>query len=196
MTVTSLENSALQFTYQTQAPGAAALGALVVFLPEDGAAAPAHLPAPLRQEVRRVMELKEFQGKRGQSRPLFPANGPVARLLLVGTGKAQEFTRELLRRAAGSAAKQLAELNLEHAGTLLPAAGGKGARAETAGVVAEGMLLGAYRFRPYMETPREEKSRRALKRVTLYDPGKVSGKEAMQRGVVRAEAMCLTRTLG
>ena len=186
----------MQFTYQTELPAAPVLGALAVFVSEERNAIPTHLSAGLRKDIKRVMDLKEFTGKAGQSRLLFPADGKPQRLLLVGLGKAKALTREALRRVAGSAAKQFADFNMTQAGAVLPKTGTALPGKDVAGIVAEGMALGAYRFTTYKAKEADEKSRQRLQRVTVFDPDKVSQRESMQEGVVRAEAMCLARTLG
>ncbi|MBI3993781.1 MAG: leucyl aminopeptidase [Candidatus Lambdaproteobacteria bacterium] len=172
------------------------MGALAVFVSDERNAVPTALSAGLRRDIKRVMDLKEFSGKAGQSRLLFPADGKPQRLLLVGLGKAKALTREALRRAAGSAAGQLADFNLSLAGAVLPKTGGGVPAGDVAGVVAEGMALGAYRFNTYKAKAEDEKSRQHLQRITLFDPQQVSSRAAMQQGMVRAEAMCLARTLG
>lgn len=187
----------MQITYSNKYTGKERLGCLVLFFSEDKVTAPAGATKELAREVRQLADLKDFTGAAGQSQLLIPATGSVGRLLCVGLGKADKLSRESLRRAVGGAAKKLAGMNLDTAGVIIPKAGHKALQSEMAEVMAEGMLLGAYKFEPYKQNEDKKKpKRKTLAKITLLDPGKLTSSKSTQQGIVRGEAICLARTLG
>jgi leucyl aminopeptidase len=187
---------AVNVTYHPSAPGSEPLGCLVLFLTQDDPAPPSDLPEPWRGPVVRALGLKEFTGKSGQSCVLLPAEGNAERLLLIGLGKTGKLDRETLRRAAGGAGKALVGMKIPQAGAWLPEQAPEPLKAGLAEVLAEGLLLGAYTFKPYKAAPEEERDRTELEQVHLYDPLGLSSADAAGRGIARGEAVCFARTLG
>jgi leucyl aminopeptidase len=125
-----------------------------------------------------------------------PSRGAVAATVVVAVGlgdapaKDQPYDRERLRRAAGAAMR-----NLDGSGTVattLALIGGGGTPAVVS-AVAEGLLLGAYRFRRY----RSENGKNTPSRAVVFVAAKPD--RDMQRAVRRAEAVVdavhLTRDL-
>lgn len=111
-----------------------------VFVLEDAA-----LPA----EIANLLEPADFRGRSGQTILLYP-RGTLAprRLLLVGLGKAEKLTPEAVRRAAAAALQsarelQVAEMTIGAAGSM---PGGDLAAGQA---LAEGIVLGAYRYWQY-----------------------------------------------
>jgi leucyl aminopeptidase len=125
-----------------------------------------------------------------------PTRGALAANVVVGVGlgdapaKDQPYDRERLRRAAGTAMRMLDGTG--SVATTLALVGG-GATAGTVGAVAEGMLLGAYRFRRY----RSDSGKAAPSRAVVLVGAKPD--RELQRAVRRAEAVvravALTRDL-
>jgi leucyl aminopeptidase len=187
----------MKFSYTRRITGKESLGCLVLFVGEERVTAPAAAPKALRDEVRRLAALKDFTGKPGQTQVIPLAQGNIARLLCVGLGKAGKLDREGLRRAAGNAAKQLAGMNLERAGVWVPKAGPAALREACGEILAEGLMLGAYKFEPYKEQEDNSKTpRKKLARISLLDPERITSAASMERGAIRGDAVCLARTCG
>lgn len=113
-----------------------------------------------------------------------PASGSVkARsVAVVGLGKESELTAAEMRRAAGSAGRKLADF--KSIVSALPA-GGEGA--SLAGAIAEGLILGSYRFVEY-------KSERRPAQIESIAFAEADAPEA-ERGALKAGAAVLARDL-
>jgi leucyl aminopeptidase len=120
----------------------------------------------------------------------------VARVLVVGLGKRDELTLERLRAAAGESARALRRAGARRLGSLLHREVPEGANAaQAAQALAEGSLLGLYRFTRY-KTSRE--SGGEVERLSLLesDGTHVSAlAEAIRRGRILAEATNAARDL-
>jgi len=126
-----------------------------------------------------------FAAKPGEVCAVPDADGGV--VLHVGVGPAAEVTPNVLRRAAGAAARaagRARSLCVELAGAAAPGLD----PADAARAVAEGAVLGAYRYTEWRTTPTDS----ILADVTI-----VTGapKAAVTRGVRAAQATCLARDL-
>lgn len=186
----------MQINYSNKFTGKERLGCLVLFFIEDKVSAPAGVPKEVSTAVRSLAELKDFTGAAGQSQALPLSSGTIARLLCVGLGKADQLTREKMRRSGGGAAKTLAGMNLDSAGVLIPKVTAKALQSGMGEIMAESMLLGAYKFEPYKQPDEKKKNHKKLAKITMLDPGKLTTAGSMQQGITRGEAICLARTLG
>jgi len=102
----------------------------------------------LNGQIQALIASGDFQGKRNEILVLYP-NGaiPAKRVIVVGLGKAEKFTRDVVRQAASSAAQKARDLGVTHLHTILHGAGTGGLAPEQAAeAVVEGTLLGLYRF--------------------------------------------------
>ncbi len=133
--------------------------------------------------VSKVWERKDFRGKKGE-RLLLHHDGPLARVALIGLGKSDKFTGELARQAAGRAAV-LAQKHRAASCTLLAF----DSQDVLTQAMAEGLILGSYRFTEYKKPKDDEPE---LTSLTLYGP---AHKEQLGRGTVLATAACLARDL-
>lgn len=105
--------------------------------------------APDLEAISDVLDRHDFTGKHGQTLFLQTPDGPTPETLLVGLG--DEVDVEVLRRAAGSAARA-AKLYVSVA-TALHDIGIDGG----AGAVVLGTILGAYSFDEYKSEPKKSK---------------------------------------
>lgn len=128
---------------ETQAADAVIVSA---FEGEALAGAAAALDTALGGALGELVSGGDFSGKASQVAVLYPRGViPAKRVMLVGLGKAAEFTADVARRAAAAALLKARELKVNHAastlfGTHLPV--------ETAAqVITEGALLALYTFR-------------------------------------------------
>jgi len=187
----------VKIAYSKKSVASEKLDCLIVPLAEDALNPPASLSDSLSKTVRNITALKEFSGKAGESLLVVTGAASLPRVLLVGMGKKKEITGEGLRRIAGQAAQHAGKLNVGRVGFLLPKETGSIPTAEAAKPLAEGAMLGAYRFETYKSMQDDKKNSRAsLKQWVLLDPEGISAPKAMQEGVVRAEATILSRDLG
>ncbi len=116
---------------------------------------------------------------------------PATALLVVGLGKEAEVTAAVLRRAA-AAAVQAAE-RVEALTLGLPDAVGGLDMSTLAGAVAEGAVLGSYRFATYRsEAPTHELTTVGIHVAT---DDLAAARAAVTRGQVAAAAQCLVRDL-
>ena len=113
---------------------------------------------------------------------LFPTLGRVTPKSVAVVGLGRDQIHSSLRRAAGGVARRLAERSVV-ASALHESGGG-----DAAGSVAEGFLLGSYRFTTYKSDPRPSK----IQRLIVLDEGIES---ALEAAVARAEATMLARDL-
>ncbi|MGV9915334.1 leucyl aminopeptidase [Streptomyces tendae] len=137
-----------------------------------------------------VLETLGASGSEGEVTKLPAPSGFKAPVVVaVGLGAEPEkdagFDAEALRRAAGAAARALA--GAKKAAFALPLA-----EAADAGVVAEGVLLGAYSFDAYKETAKETKAAKGNGKAPLAEAALLGGKprdKAYKAAIERAAAV-------
>ncbi|GGI04855.1 leucyl aminopeptidase [Egicoccus halophilus] len=121
-----------------------------------------------------------FRGRLGEVLDLAAPGQPWGRVTLVGLGRMDELSPEVLRRAAGSAVRSLAPRCRTVATTLVLVQPG----VPTVRAVAEGALLGAYRF----DDCRPGRDPLALRDVTLVVPSSLAGEAERQLHLARVHA--------
>ncbi|WP_159330651.1 leucyl aminopeptidase [Streptomyces tendae] len=137
-----------------------------------------------------VLETLSASGSEGEVTKLpAPAGFKAPVVVAVGLGAEPEkdagFDAEALRRAAGAAARALA--GAKKAAFALPVA-----EAADAGVVAEGVLLGAYSFDAYKESAKETKAAKGNGKAPLAEAALLGGKprdKAYKAAIERAAAV-------
>jgi leucyl aminopeptidase len=147
--------------------------------------------------ISRLIEDGEIQGKHGELTLIHTLGRlPSPRVLVVGLGKAEEFTLDRVRDLAANSARYLRRLRLDSFATITHGAGIAGLEAEAcAQAVAEGIILGLYTFHRHKKPEEDE---REIQEAVLveFDAAKA---EALRRGVERgrilAEATNLARDL-
>ncbi len=147
--------------------------------------------------IRQLIASGDFTGKRNETALLYTHGRlPVPRVLVVGLGQREKFDLQGARQAAGAAARALEKVKgVKRYATIVHGAGVAGLDPqEAAQAVAEGTLLGCYRFRKYQrETP--EPSLEACT-VVEFDAAKLSSVEqGIQAGTVLAQAVNRARDL-
>ncbi len=130
-----------------------------------------------------------FRGRLGETLDLAAPGLPVGRITLVGLGRMDELDDEQIRRAAGAAARSLAERATRIA-TTLPLADVSISAARAA---AEGVLLGAYRYLEQRSDPTPVR----LQEVTLVVPSALldGARRAVEAATIHAHAQCVVRDL-
>ena len=147
--------------------------------------------------IRELVADGDFQGKREQVAVLYPRGAiPASRVVIVGLGPQDEFSLETVRHAAAIAARKARELGVESFSSIVHGAGAGGFALESAAqAVAEGTVLGLYRYQELKSKPPD---RPDPERFTLvqFDESKVPVVEkGAELGQIVAEAACLARDL-
>ena len=151
------------------------------------------LDAVLGGTLSRVLAAEKFEGKPGQSSHFY-TDGRLAapRVLVVGLGQKNEASAEAVRRAAAHGARRARDLGAVSAAMFLP---GEGVPArQRAQAVAEGAILGTYRFDKYLK----EKDGKALGAVAVVEPDRrqqALAREGVRLGEIWAQATCAARDL-
>lgn len=136
--------------------------------------------AALDGQIRALIAGGDFRGKRNEVTVLYPHGAiPAQRVLLVGLGKAEKFSLDVARQAAGTAATKARDLGVTHLHTIVHGAGIGGFDPEQAAqALVEGTLLALYRFE---ELKTQDLADRQLDALTLveFDAGR---REALETG--------------
>ncbi len=160
--------------------------------------------APLPEETRKLLEelraAGELRGKENECTLLHhPAGLPVARLLVVGAGKADGFSDVRLRRLSGTAIRTVRARGLRELAwpvvELNVGSAGKAQGPEALQAVVEGAILGDYDSDPYRTSTEPD---RRMERLLLVTPGREASeaeRAAAHRGQVMAEAQNFVRDL-
>jgi leucyl aminopeptidase len=136
-------------------------------------------PQDLGEDAARVASDGDFSGKMGETALLYPKGAIAAeRLLLIGLGERDSFTREKLRRTAATVARKARSLKLDEAAFVLPTPEGSDVE-EAASAAAEGVTLGLYRFTRHKSGNDENTTDLASLDLILDDS---SDQEAASRG--------------
>ncbi len=153
----------------------------------------------------------DFKGKLGEIAVLYPDGVKAKRVLLAGLGKEKDFDVDKVRRVSAKVAQKARALDVKALHTIVHGAGIGGIDPERAAeAVAEGTILGLYRFDVYrgMESKRKEQEQAseggsaATKGpdsmvIVEHDASRI---DAIRTGAARGRAVATsvnwTRTLG
>jgi leucyl aminopeptidase len=149
--------------------------------------------------VSQIIAAGDLKGKLGETHLLYSGGAlPAQRVLITGLGKQADFGVPQARKAAAAAAKRARELGVTRFSTIVHGAGQGGLAArEAAQAVAEGSLLGAYRFRSY-KRDRNDKDKPEIAEVVVLegDGGKLAAvQEGVRAGQIVGEAANWARDL-
>jgi leucyl aminopeptidase len=121
---------------------------------------------------------------------------PSPRVVVAGLGKRQDFGLDRVRSVAGDVARFLRRNRIRKAATIAHGAGFAGLPAEAcAQAIAEGTVMGLYRFQRHKKADEDETE---LESLTIVEPdyAKLSSLEkGLQRGIILAEAANLCRDM-
>ncbi|MEE3330897.1 MAG: leucyl aminopeptidase [Myxococcota bacterium] len=147
--------------------------------------------------IRAVVDCGDFSGKAGESALLYTTPGgksaKTRRVLLLGLGDSSKIDANSLRQLAGTAVKRAIATKSASLALAIPKL--KGLKPATvAQALAEGVVLGAYRFDQYKQKSEDPAPRSVA--VLLEGPaGLAAAKKAASDGVVLAESQNLARDL-
>ncbi|MDX6270470.1 MAG: leucyl aminopeptidase [Acidobacteriota bacterium] len=142
--------------------------AFCVFTDEPRLPVAAHLDEAARRTVEDLLRDGEFKGEWDDTLVVHTADAatpnPARRVLLVGLGSHEDFTRDTLRRASSVAVRRAREARVKHLRFMLPDVAG-GDAPELACAAAEGAHLGCYENDFYQQ--REEGDESTLEHFTI-----------------------------
>ena len=147
--------------------------------------------------VSQLIEDGEITGKLGEA-TLVHTLGKMtpARVLVAGLGKREEFTLDTVRRVTAESCRRLRRVGVETVATIAHGAGIGGLETAAVGqAVAEGAILGLYRFNKY-KSPNQD--RRDVKELTVveFDASKTKGlEEGIGQGTIMADAVNFCRDM-
>ncbi len=158
--------------------------------------------AALGGMIRDALAMKDFAGKAGETLLLYTRGAiPAPRVLIVGLGEAGKFDLKIARDAVATAARKARDLGVKHlaidAGSAPPTSHGAGsgvASPEAAGqAMAEGALLGLYRYEGYRsQPPKDWKPDPERMTIVSFDAEPIAGFET---GVLRGKSIAAGVTL-
>ncbi len=108
--------------------------------------------------IAQLIAAGDLKGKLGETVLLYTYGKlPAPRVLVTGLGKEAEFKAHRARQAAAAAAKRVRDMGIPRFSTIVHGAGRGGLTPqEAAQAVAEGTLLGAYRFERHQREAKEQ----------------------------------------
>ncbi|MEX0761646.1 MAG: leucyl aminopeptidase [Dehalococcoidia bacterium] len=144
----------------------------------------------------------EIRGKKGEltlihtPRPVYRDFGP-SRVLVAGLGTQSKFDLDAVRSVSAGVARRLEQVGISQAATVVHGAGIGGLDAGAcAEAIAEGTLLGTYRFDRYKSSGDETHRRLEHMELVEVDSSKIAEMETgVERGKVMAEAASLARDM-
>ncbi|MCM8794910.1 MAG: leucyl aminopeptidase [Candidatus Omnitrophica bacterium] len=148
--------------------------------------------APIKKAVEELLETKKFSGKLNETF-LFTVNSQW--IVIVGLGKQEEISLEVVRQASASGARRFLSAGIESFSRgLVPVP--DQTVAEAAQAATEGTILGTYQYSELKSSSADEKKK--LKAVTFVLPTKAdisAAKVGVRRGEVIAQAVCWVRDM-
>ena len=120
------------------------------------------------------------------------AQGPFARVSVIGLGRKDDFTTERLRRVAALAVQRAEAAQCASVIVWIPSevARAAGSTRDAGTAAAEGAVMGSYRFQQHKSKPKAAK----LASATLCGPGRDFA-AGVEHGAALARANCFTRDL-
>jgi leucyl aminopeptidase len=144
--------------------------------------------------INEIIKNKEFKGLFGSNIILYsPGNGRIRKVILVGLGKREKFTKDMARIIAGKAALKAREMGLSNI-SITPFLNKLDDGLIEA--IVEGVLLSLYSFKQY-KTHNEETSYHTLDEITILsnsDPSRYQ--KIIDKVKLVAEAVLFARDLG
>jgi leucyl aminopeptidase len=144
-----------------------------------------------------LIKSEEFKGKLYETHVIHTLGKMAARLVvIVGLGKKEEFNPGCIRNAMGEAVRVLRQHGCRSAATVLHGAGISNVDAgQSAQMIAEGSMLGAYQFRRHLTKKDEQKE---MEELVLFeaDSAKLGMiKKGVEKGTIVSEAVMLARNM-
>ncbi len=139
--------------------------------------------AALGGAIRRLIELGDLRGKAGEL-TLIHTHGqiPAARVLVAGLGKQADFDIDAIRNLSANVVRYLRRPGIGRVATIVHGAGIGGLDLEAcAQAVAEGAILGSYRFLKHRSSTPDERTEIATLEIVEHDAARAAAVEAAAR---------------
>jgi leucyl aminopeptidase len=122
---------------------------------------------------------------------------PSPRVVVAGLGKQDKFGLDTIRNLMGTALRRVRATGAKSAATIVHGAGIAGLDAEAcAQAIAEGAIMGAYRFRKYKFNGDENSNDIETLHIVEQDAAKLDAlRRGVERGVILGTAACHTRDM-
>ncbi|MCH7868589.1 MAG: leucyl aminopeptidase [Myxococcales bacterium] len=145
-----------------------------------------------------VVSQGDFRGTQGESQIIYPAKpGNAKRILLLGMGEVEKFDVDGLRAVAARCIQGARTKHAKKIALIAPSA--KGVPLDQAcQALAEGALLGSYRFDSYLTKDGKKKPARPVPSLSLLYARltkPAAARASVKRGIVLAESQNLARDL-
>ena len=147
--------------------------------------------------ITKLVEEGEIRGKRGELTLIHTLDKMTpSRVLVAGLGKDSDFDLDAVRAVAAESCRRLRRAGVASVATIAHGAGAGGLDAAASGqAIAEGALLGVYRFDKYKSDKGDGRSIKELSVVEADVPTAEALKTGVSRGAVIAEAVNLCRDM-
>ena len=152
----------------------------------------------LDHAISRLIEEGEITGKLGEIAMVHTLRKlPPSRVLVAGLGPADKFDSQAVRQVSAGVVRYLREKGIKRAVTIAHGAGIGGLDPAAAGeAIAEGSLLGLYRFRSYLTNGDREPNEMEELTIMEQDPARAGAIEAgVARGNITSQAVTLARNM-
>ncbi|HET6402997.1 MAG TPA: leucyl aminopeptidase [Candidatus Kapabacteria bacterium] len=169
--------------------------AVTMFQPEDKRAIRDTIKGIGRNSVgasaEALLAAGDMAGKKEELFVLYPkrSEAAVKRVFLVGLGKKDKVSLEMVRRAAARAAKKAQATKSKSLAILLPSVNGS-TGAEVAAAIVEGTMLGLYKFDKFFK---QEEPKVPVESVTIIEDGNSlhgSSSAEVKAAMDEAETVC------
>jgi leucyl aminopeptidase len=119
------------------------------------------------------------------------------RVLVAGLGKRDKFTLDTIRNLMGTAVRRIRATGAKSAATIVHGAGIAGLDPEAcAQAIAEGAVMGSYRFRKYKQNGEDNSNELETLYLVEHDASKLDAlRRGVERGVILGTAACHTRDM-
>jgi leucyl aminopeptidase len=191
----------MKITVDARAPSAAQVDLLAVPIASDevrrSRLAPrlAAIDRSLGGAIAGAVASGDFTGKPAQQLVVYPDRRRKARrVLLLGMGEGKSIDAEALRAGAGTAVSRAAGARSTRVALVVPPLGA-GGDPEACQALAEGAVLGGYRFDAYREKSDEVSRVAAVTLLVARGQNLRASREAARRGVIIAESQNAAREL-
>jgi leucyl aminopeptidase len=191
----------MKITVDARAPSALSVDLLAVPIASDevrrGRLAPrlAAIDRALGGAIAGAVASGDFTGKPSQQLLVYPDRRRKARrVLLWGMGEAKSIDAEALRVASGTAVSRAAGARSTRVALVVPPLGA-GADPESCQALAEGAVLGGYRFDAYREKSDETSRVASLALIVARGQNLRASRDAAKLGVIIAESQNVARGL-
>ncbi len=147
--------------------------------------------------ISQLIEDGEIRGQAGEM-TLIHTFGRIgaSRVLVAGLGKQETFSANTVRNVMGDASRFLRNRNVATACTIAHGAGIGGLNPQSVGqAMAEGALLGLYRFKHYLSANGDDQDLTAITVVEQDDSRVAELQKGLRLGTITAEASCLARDM-